>query len=163
MGEPRTTLVSKITPYLGHTEKIFLVGLTLGLMSTSLNSDNKTILQVSVVGLGITYFLLTFKMMDFLPQEGEMSPIMSLLVWTIAPKNLWMFSAISLFGLFVYTLQLGNDGYQRAFMVGGLGIASCLTILGYAYVTGTKHLKYVLSPVIRAVPLLFADFYLLYN
>jgi hypothetical protein len=163
MTEQRTTLLSKITPFLGLAEKIFLAGLAIGLILTYLNIDSKAIVQVSILGLAITYFLNAFKIIDIPRQEEDKFEFKDFLAWSIIPKVIWMSCGVSLFGLFVYTLQLGHDGHKRAFMLGGFSIALGLIFIGYAFVTGTKHLKYVMPTVIRAVPLLLADLYLLYN
>jgi hypothetical protein len=145
------------------TEKIFLAGLAIGLILTYFKTDSKSIIQVSLLGLAITYFLAAFKIIDIPRHEDEKFEFKDLLAWTIVPKVIWISCGVSLFGLFIYSLQLGHDGHKQAFMVGGLSIAIGLIVIGYAFVTGTKHLKYVIPTVIRAVPLLIADFYLLYN
>ena len=163
MTEQRTPLILKITPYVGLLEKIFLTGLVIGLVLTYFKPDNKTIMQVSLLGLSSTYFLTAFRIIDIPRQDGEVLEFKDLLTYTIVPKVIWISCGLSLLGLFIYTLQLGHEGHKRAFMTGGLSIAIGLIIIGYAAITGTKHLKYILPTVIRAVPLLIADFYLLYN
>ncbi len=163
MTEQRTTLISKITPYLSLTEKIFLAGLAVGLILIYFNVDSKAIIQVSLLGLAITYFLTAFKIIEIPRQEDEKFEFKDFLAWSIVPKVIWMFCGVSLFGLFAYSLQLGNDGYKQAFRIGVLGIPIGLAILVYAHFSGTKHLKYVMPTVFRAVPLLIADFYLLNN
>jgi hypothetical protein len=162
MTEQQTPLILKITPYLGILEKIFLTGLAIGLILFYFNAG-KSIIQVSLIGLAITYFLTAFKIIDIPRQEGEISGFKDLLACIITPKVIWISCGVSLYGLFISMLQLGHDGHKRAFMVGGLSIAIGLIILGYAFATGTKNLKYVMPSVIRAVPLLIADFYLLYK
>jgi hypothetical protein len=62
----------KITTYLGLIEKIFLTGLVIGLVVTYFNTDNKTIIQVSFIGLAITYCLTAFKIIDIPRQEHEL-------------------------------------------------------------------------------------------
>jgi hypothetical protein len=156
-------MILKITPYLGLIEKIFLTGLVIGLVLTYVNTDNKTIIQVSLIGLAITYFLTAFKFIDIPRSENEVFEFKDLLACMIAPKVIWISCGVSLFGLFIYTLQLGHNGHKRALMIGGLSIAIGLIIIGYASVTGVKNLRYVMPTVIRAVPLLIADIYLLYN
>jgi len=156
-------MILKITPYLGILEKVFLAGLAIGLLLFYFNADNKSIIQVSLLGLAITYFLTAFKIIDIPRQEDEVFEFKDLLACTIAPKVIWISCGVSLFGLFIYTLQLGHEGHKRAFMVGGSSIAIGLIIIGYAFITGTKNLKYILPTIIRAVPLLITDFYLLYS
>ena len=163
MTEQRTPLILKIVPYLGLIEKIFLTGLVVGLVLTYFKTDNKTIIQVSLLALSITYFLTAFKIIDIPRQEDEVFEFKDLLTYTIIPKVIWIGSGLSLLGLFIYTLQLGHEGHKRAFMTGGLSIAIGLTIIVYTAMTGTRHLKYILPTVVRAIPLLFTDFYLLYN
>jgi hypothetical protein len=163
MTEQRTPLILKIIPYLGLLEKIFLAGLAIGIALTYFNYDNKVVLQISLLGLAITYFLTAFKIIDFPRQEDEVFEFKDLLTYTITPKVIWISCGLSLFGLFIYTLQLGHDGHKRAFMTGGLSIAIGLLIIGYAFITGSKYLKYILPTVLRAIPIIIADFYLLYN
>ncbi|PZR38955.1 MAG: hypothetical protein DI538_08275 [Azospira oryzae] len=163
MTEQRTPMILKITPYVGLFEKIFLTGLTIGLALTYFNAESKTIIQISVLGLAITYFLTAFKTIDIPRKEDEIFGFKDLFASTIAPKVIWISCGVSLFGLFIYTLQLGHDGHKQAFMVGGSSIAMGLIIIGYSAITGTKHLSYILPTIIRASPLLIVDFYLLYN
>ena len=163
MSKQLISVISKITPYLDLSERAFLIGIALGLIPFTSNGDSKILLQVSLLGLAITYFLSSFRMTETPPSEVAMGSMKSLLVWTIAPKNLWMFCSISLFGLFVYTLQLGNDSDKRLFIIGGGGIAFCLAILAYGFLSGTKHLKVIMPLALKAIPLLLLDFWLLYN
>lgn len=153
----------KATSSLGLLEKIFLAGLTTGLVLTYFNASSQIIVQVSIVGLGITYFLTAFRFIDIPRNEEDLLEFRDVLAWTIAPKVIWISCGVSLFGLFIFSLQLGHDGHKRALMIGSLGAVIGLIVIGYAYATGTKHLKHILPTVFRAVPLLIIDLYFLYR
>jgi hypothetical protein len=155
--------MTKVVSHVDLAEKVFITSLVVGLILTYLNLDNKLIIKVSLVALAITYFLTSFKIIEIPKKEDEQFEFKEMLSWIIVPKVLWISCAVSLFGLFVYTLQLGHDGYKRAFMVGGMTIITGLLFLGYALITGTKYLKYILPTVLRAILLLTVDFYLLYK
>lgn len=162
MTDRPTPLILRITPHLDLVEKILLTGLLIGFVLMYFDMD-KTIIKASLLCLSITYFLSAFKFIDIPRTKDEKFEFVDLLALTITPKVLWISTAISMFGLFIYTLQLGHEGHKKAFMNGGLGIAVGLAILGYAALTGVKHLKYVTPPILRAIPLLLTDFYLLFN
>ena len=164
MTEQQTTLLSKIIPYLNLIEKIFLTGLATGLAFTFFTFDNnKAIIKFSFVGLAISYLLMAFKYIEIPRQEGEKFGFKELLAWIIIPKIIWISCAISLLGFFIYILQLGHDGHKRAFMIAGSNIAFGLIVIIYSLFTGTKHLKYLVPTLIRAIPIAIVDFYLLFN
>ncbi len=162
MPEQPAPLFLRVLPYLDLAEKIFLTGILVGLLLSYLSTD-KTVLKFSLVLLSVAYFLSSFKVIEMPRKEDEQFGMTEMLAWLIVPKVLWISCAVSLMGIFVFTLQLDHDGHKRALMIGGASIVVGLVILAYAQLTGTKYLKYILPSVMRAIPLLLVDFYVLYT
>ncbi|MFN7610996.1 MAG: hypothetical protein ACK5QX_08690, partial [bacterium] len=121
------------------------------------------ILQVSVLGLALTYFVSAFKIIDIPYKEDDIMDFKDLLALSITPKVLWISCAVSLFGFFVMTQELGNDGYLQGFRVGMLCILISVVIHVYATFGGTKYLEYVRHIFYRAVPILVLDLYVLFG
>jgi hypothetical protein len=88
--------------------------------------------------------------------------MMDLLGLTIAPKVLWIGSAISMFAIFAYLADFGNKGYFQMALTGGFTILISLVVLVIAQISGVKKLSVVMHIVYRAVALLGVDYYLVY-
>ncbi len=162
MPEQRAPLFLRVLPYLDLAEKIFLTGILVGLLLSYLSMD-KTVLKFSLISLSVTYFLSSFKVIEIPRKEDEQFGMTEMLAWLIVPKVLWIGYAVSLMGIYLFTLELDHDGHTRALLIGGVTIVIGLVVLGYAQLTGTKYLKYILPVVMRAIPLLLVDFYLLFT
>ncbi|MBN8652598.1 MAG: hypothetical protein J0L67_14295 [Cytophagales bacterium] len=154
-------MINKIIKYLPWAERVFLIFLVAGAILIYFEV-NTQLLQLSVLALAIIFFLSAFKIIDIPRKEDEQFGFLDLLAFTIAPKVLWIGSAVSLFGFFIYLLQLGHSGHERGLMSGALGIISGLLIIGVAFISGTKHLKFIVPILLRAIPVAIVDLYLLF-
>lgn len=67
-----TPLSYKITPHLNLVEKIFLVALTIGVVLDFIirTENGHLLIQISIGGLSITYFLMGFKETELLSEEN---------------------------------------------------------------------------------------------
>ncbi|MBZ0245435.1 MAG: hypothetical protein K8H85_05785 [Cyclobacteriaceae bacterium] len=155
-----TPLVLKLTKHLPLVEKILLSALAIGTILVVLKMDS-SVARLSLLGLGVTFFLLAYRPNDIPRKEDEPFGFSELLGFMIVPKVLWISSAISALGLAFYLFDFGNDGYKQMLLIGGLtsGIGTVLLVVFFA--TGVKHIKMVMPVLLRAVPLCIVDFYLL--
>jgi hypothetical protein len=151
-----------ITKHLPLIEKVLLTALAIGIILTVFQVDS-TVTRVSLLGLGVTFFLLAYRSTDIPRQEGEQFGFSELLGLMIVPKVLWISSAISALGIAFYLFDFGNDGYKKMLMIGGLTIGIGTLLLGVFFVSGVKHIRTVTPILLRAVPLCLVDFYILFK
>ena len=157
-----TPFIVTITKHLPLVEKVLLTALAIGTILTVMQIDS-TVTRVSLLGLGVTFFLLAYRPNDIPRQEGEQLGFSDLLGLMIVPKVLWISSAISVLGIAFYLFDFGNDGYKKMLMIGGLTISIGTILLIVFLVSGAKHIRTVVPILLRAVPLCFVDFYLLFK
>ena len=101
-------IILKIVPQLGLLELALLAGLITGVIAKFvLSIDSVIIIQCTLIGLVITFFLSSFKPNDIPFKQDEILGQKELLALIISPKVLWISCAISMFGVFVFTQQLG--------------------------------------------------------
>lgn len=155
--------MNKALPYL---EKIFLVALIVGILLNYFEIENGGLVNISLAGLGVTFFLLAFKPMDIKPTEEEVDKeplgFNDLLGSTIIPKVLGIGSAVAIIGILFYNLDLGNDGYKQMLGIGGSTIFMCILILTYLKISGTKNLKNAINGLFKSTPILFFIYYILF-
>ncbi len=156
-----TFFLATIVKHLPLAEKIFFLALVIGTVLTSMHVDSP-VRQVALVGLGITFFLLAYRPMEIPPQEdGQIGGFTELLALSIVPKVLWMGCAVSALGLAFYLF--GNKGYKQLLIIGGSTIGGSSVLLIVFLAQGVKHLNIVTPILLRAIPLLLADFYILFR
>jgi len=157
---PRNPLVTKLTAYLPMAEKIFLIGLALGIVLTLANLDS-LVLKASLVGLAVTFFLYGYKPIDVPAKEGEKLGFTELLGHSIVPNITWVGCSVSLIGI-LFTMQ-NLEGARQMLFIGGttLGIATVIMIL--LLVTGVKYMSVAIPVLYRAIPLLVLDLYLFFK
>lgn len=155
-----TPLVIKLTKHLPLAEKALLAALAIGAILTMLEMDT-TITTVALLGLAVTFFLFAYRPIDIPVQEGEQFGFSQLLGLMIIPKVLWISCAVSALGIVFYLLQLGNDGFKQMLMIGVSAIAFAGLLLVILLISGVKHMKLVAPVLLRAIPLLLADVYIL--
>jgi hypothetical protein len=157
-----TPFIVTITKHLPLVEKVLLTALAIGTILTVMQIDS-TVTRVSLLGLGVTFFLLAYRPNDIPRQEGEQLGFSDLLGLMIVPKVLWISSAISALGIAFYLFDFGNDGYKQMLMIGGLTIGVGTILLIVFFVSGVKHIRTVLPILLRAVPLCLVDLYILFK
>ena len=157
-----TPFIVRITKNLRWAERAFLIALVIGTILVFFKIDS-SVLKVSLVGLAITFFLYAYKPLDIVRNENEQLGFSDLLALTILPKVMWISSAVSTMGLLLYLLDLGNDGYKRMLMIGGLTIGISIVLLTIFSVSGVKNIKGIMPVLFRAIPLLLVDCYILFK
>ena len=157
-----TSFSGAITKHLPLVEKVLLTTLVIGTILRVMHLDS-SVTKVSLLGLGVTFFLFAYRPNEIPREENEQFGFPDLLVLTIVPKVLWISSAISALGIALYLVDLGNEGYKRLLMIGGMTIGGATVILLFSFAKGVKHLETVTPVLLRAIPLLLVDFYILFR
>jgi len=151
--------MNKALPYL---EKIFLIALLVGLLLSYFEIVNGGLTNISLAGLGVTFFLSAFSPLDVGSTEGEPFGFNELLGLAIVPKVLGTSSAVGIFGILFYSLDFGNNGYIRLLTIGGSTIILCALIFGYLRITETKYFKKSIIGLFKSIPILIAIYYVLF-
>lgn len=157
-----TPFIVTITKHLPLVEKVLLTALAIGTILTVMQIDS-TLTKVSLLGLGVIFFLLAYRPNDIPRQEGEQLGFSDLLGLMIVPKVLWISSAVSALGIAFYLFDFGNDGYKKMLMIGGLTIGIGTILLIVFFISGVKYIRTVVPILLRAVPLCLVDFYILFK
>jgi hypothetical protein len=160
MSSAQTSAMVKIINYLPIVEKILLTALAIGTILTLMKIDS-TVTSVSLLGLGATFFLYTYKLIDIPRQENEQFGFSTLLGLVIVPKILWISSAVSALGIAFYVSDLGNDGYKAMLRIGAVTIGIGTLLLVAFLASGVKHIQMATPVLLRTVPLFLVDMYLL--
>ena len=155
----RTPLIVGLTKHLPLVEKVLMMALAIGIILTITGIDS-TITKTALLGLAVTFFLMAYRPVESLRQENEQLGFPQLLAIMIVPKVLWISSAVSAIGIAFYLF--GNEGYKQQAIIGGLSIAIGTLIFVISLVTEVKHIKTVTPILLRALPLLLADFYIFF-
>lgn len=157
-----TPLIGTITKHLPLVEKILLTALVIGTILRVMHIDS-SVTKVSLLGLGVTFFLLAYRPNEIPREENEQLGFPDLLALTIVPKILWISSAISALGIAFYLFAFGNNGFKQLLMIGGMTIGGSTVVLLFSFAKGVKHLGTVTPILLRAIPLLLVDFYILFR
>ena len=102
--------MNKALPFL---EQSFTLALAIGLLLNYFDIDTTRLISISLAGLGVTFFMLSFKPVDIKSTDGELMGFKELLGIIMVPKVLGISSAIALVGILFFHLDLGNDGYKQ--------------------------------------------------
>lgn len=157
-----TPFIVRLTKNLHWAERALLIALVLGTMLRYLEIDTD-LLTVSLIGLGLVFFLYAYKPVDMIRDEKEKFGFSDLLAVTILPKVMWISSAISTLGLLFYVQNLAYEKYNMMVMIGGLTIGIAVVTLTIFLAGGVKNLKAVTPILFRAVPLFLIDLYILFK
>jgi hypothetical protein len=141
-------------------EKILIISLGFGVILT-LSQINTAFIALSLLSLGIIFFLIAYRPVNIPEKENEGFGFSELLALNIVPKVLWLSSAVSSIGLAFFTLELPNEGYKKMLMIGAISIATATFLFLVFLITGIKYLKNVAPVLLRALPLLIADIFIL--
>ena len=162
MTTTHTPFIVRITKNLHWAEKAFVIALAIGTVLAYSKIDSSA-LNVSLIGLAVPFLLYAYKPLDIVRDENEPLKFSEIFALTILPKVMWISSAVSTLGLLFYMLELGNDGYMKMLMIGGLIIGIAVVILTIFLASGVENLKSVTPILLTAVPLLFIDSYILFK
>lgn len=155
-----TPLIIRLTKNLHWAEALFLAGLVIGMILTSMHID-PGVTKVSLFGLAATFFLAAYKPMDIQKDETKPAGFPELLANMIVPKVMWIGSSVSVMGIAFYLLHM--KGYEQMLMIGGSTLAMTVLLFAFLLAGGVKDAKFAAPILLRAVPLLFIDFYILFS
>jgi hypothetical protein len=141
-------------------EKILLVALAIGIILALLKID-QDVLKLTLLGVAAVFFLLTYRPIDLPIKEGEQLGFAELIALSIIPKTLWISSAISATGISFYLYNF--NGAREILIIGAPVIVLDLVLLIIFAVMGTRYMHTVAPVLLRAVPLLIADLYILFQ
>lgn len=162
------TSTAKSVNYLQKIEKTFIATLHVGVLLKFFEIEAANyILMISAAGLAIAFFISAYKPHIIYKSEQEAKehePLgtLDLISLMIIPKVLWLSAGISTLAMFIFMLKLGNEGYLNLAAAGGTAIIISLLILVIAFASGVKKMKSILPLLIRAIPALIVDCFLLF-
>lgn len=139
--------------------EIFLVGiLAIGLFLLYLDSPIQSLINISLGGLAITIFLMALIPSPTISQSKK-SNLMILFGHVIIPKVLYISSAIGLFGILIYNLDLPHDGHLSPFYEGGGTIFITLIISIVPLILDPTTLKPLIPAILRGSIVLISIVY----
>jgi hypothetical protein len=141
-------------------EKILLIALAIGIILALLNIDHDVV-KLTLLALAAVFFLLTYRPIDLPAKEGEQLGFAELIALNIIPKTLWISSAISAIGIAFYLYNF--NGARQILIIGAPVIAFDVVLLIIFAVMGTRYMHTAVPVLLRAVPLLIADVYILFQ
>ncbi|HOX82131.1 MAG TPA: hypothetical protein PLJ60_00420 [Chryseolinea sp.] len=150
--------IQKIVPFLPWAEKGLLLALLIGLSLTYFKTDSHGLIQISLIGLAVVFFLYAYKPLEIQYKEDEILGFKELLSLNIAPKILWIGSASTTVGIMFYILE--NPWYKQQLLIGILVIGAATLIVAFAFVSETKHIKVITPVLFRSIPVLLAGIFL---
>ncbi|MEX2230995.1 MAG: hypothetical protein WD824_02450 [Cyclobacteriaceae bacterium] len=160
MAAAQTPFIERIAKYLPWMERVFLVAISLGAILVLLNFDASTLINLSLSGLALVFFLNAFRPPEIETTDESPADFSALLAMSIVPKVLWISASLSIIAILSYLLHFRAEGYRQLAMIGGSSLFLGIFIIGIFTVSGVKHLERLLPVVTRAVPLLLMDMYL---
>lgn len=157
-----TPLIVNITNHLPLAEKVALAALAAGIILTSMKIDSY-VTRFAFLALGIIYFLMAYRPTNIPIKEGEQFGFKELLGLLIIPKVLWISSAMSILGIVIYLFNSANDGYKKMLLIGATTCGAATLLIVVFFIMDMKHIKSVTPILLRAIPLLVIDIYMILN
>lgn len=149
----------KLIPLL---ERIFLIALIIGIVLNLYKMGLPVLINISLGGLGIVYFLNTFQHLEIERKEDKPLGFKELLGLVVVPKVLWISLTISIIGILLYFINPDNDVYKILLYIGELNIAISTAILFILKFSESKYFDSMLPILYRAFPIFVANFYILF-
>jgi hypothetical protein len=119
------------------------------------------LLMFSLQSLAGVFFLSAFTPLSIQNDESSPMGFKELLAYVIVPKVLGVASAVATMGILFYLL--GIRRYDLMLFIGGSTLAGGCVILGFAILTGIKHVNVLMPFLYRAVPLFLISAYILFQ
>ncbi|HEY4654223.1 MAG TPA: hypothetical protein VIH22_06900 [Cyclobacteriaceae bacterium] len=157
------SLLQQITSHLPRLERLLLIVLVLGIASTFVSSVGSLIVNVSIAGLAMTFFLYACKPLERGITASDESAFRDAVARGVVPRVLWISCAVSAMGVLFFLLRMNRESSERMLLIGCVSILAALLALGILRIGGTRHLNAVEPVLLRAVPLLLIDCYLLFG
>jgi hypothetical protein len=151
--------VSPILKYLPFVERILLGILAVALILVAVNVD-VTVAKVSIILLGVTYFLMAYRPSDIPVKDDEQFGMQELLGLLIVPKILWISCAVSCFGISLFLSRFTDVQYKGILLIGAATAVVATLVLVILALRGVKHINMVMPVLLRVIPLLAADVYI---
>lgn len=158
MKSEMNLFMNKTVPYI---ERVALLVLLVGIAFNYFNINaSNIIIGISLSGLAIAYFLSAFKPTEVEPSEGEQLEFKELLGMFILPKVIWISLTVSVIGILLYYVNIGNNGYLNMLYLGGSTMVFGIIVLLLLKLTGTKYINQAFPVLLRAIPILVVMYYI---
>ncbi len=161
MSETRPTFTQQLFKLVDRAEIILLGTLSVALILYTSSYRSEILLDLSLKGLAVIFFLSAFRPLPIQRKEGEKLGFMDLLCTTTVPKILWISSAVITAGIILFFSKAGNEGYKMILMLGSITIPAGIIILAAGLSSGVKHLNVIVPILYRAIPLTIVAIYML--
>jgi hypothetical protein len=156
---PRTSFQLFLAKNLAKAELLCLTLVAIGIVMHS-RSMTSTVLYVALAILAIILFLNTYAApVQIEPADDEKLGLKELIALSVLPKVMWISCAVSVLGVLFYLI--GSAGYKNLILIGGLSLGFSVLLFVFFRISGTRHLQIVTHVLMRAIPLLLIDAYLL--
>lgn len=156
-------MVNKIGKALPTIEKILVGTFILYLILKTLDIRIPYLLNFTLLGLAITFFLNAFQEQQLNEKRSKSYDFADIFVGLIIPKVLWVSTAITTLGILFYIINFGNSGYATVILTGIITL-TIAGVLGLIISTvKSQEQSSILTPLIyRALPALVYGCYILY-
>lgn len=163
MSTRPASFVVQLQSYLHWGELAALILFVVFWALTYTGTDASQGIMIALSALAAIYFLKAYMP----PKQDAPAPdakeekrgFFELLSTTILPKVLWIACSVSVIGLLFYLLNL--EGFKNMLMIGGMTLSIGLLLAVGAMVTGASTGSSNTTALLRVVPLLLIDLYLL--
>ena len=160
MTSNSNSVILKITEYLPVVEEVLLTILAIGVILILTKIDS-LIAKISLIGLAVTFFLSAYQPLEIPKEENEKLGFLELLAFAFVPKALWISCAISLMGILFFLSQ--NEGYKQMLMIGVSTISISVILYSLFLLLRVKNLSNLNRILLRAIPLLLINLYLIFK
>jgi hypothetical protein len=122
--------------------------------------NNAQLITIALGGLSFAFFLYAYKPLEVEQDENELFGFKDLLSLMILPKVIFIGCSISTVGLLFYYSEIA--GHSIMLTIGNGVILISLLVLGILQISGSLHLKILRPVLLRALPILAINLYVLY-
>lgn len=161
MSESRSSFTQQLFKLIDRAEMILLGALSIALILYTTSFKSEILLNLSLKGLAVLFFLSAYRPIQIERKEGEKLGFMDLLCTTIVPKILWISSAVITVGIILFFSNTGNEGYKIILMLGSITIPVGIILLAAGLSSGVKQLNVIVPILYRAIPLTIVAIYIL--
>ena len=155
------SLSARLIKYLSIAEQGLLAGLIISMALTILHFDSSVIIHYCLIGLAAVFFLNAYKPSGIQPPENEKFGFTDLLATTILPKVMWISCAVSAIGILFYIRHSEPQSYKSMLTIGGGSLVIGVFAAGLFLLSGVKNSKNLQPVLLRAIPILVMDIFIL--
>lgn len=147
--------MSKIVPLL---EKLFGASLLVGITISVLNSEKNLVIDISLMGLAVAFFLRAYAKIEPPEEDSEPMGFNDLFRMAIAPKILWISTSVATVGLLFYLQEFAGGKNMLAIGAASIAIASVVHLI-----ISMSSKSFATNPVyFRSIPVTIAAVYVLF-